>query len=194
MKDKNKSIIISLLIFLLVLFSLAFSIHYSLLENNNDDTSEQDYIIQEKLENLLSPAPTNIEDEPTSNTESVTAAKHQNNKSDSYIKDVSYVNTEQSTQDQNNLICLGTFEATAYANDTITSTGSVPIVGQTIAVDPSIIPYGTTVYIEAGNYSGYYIAEDCGGAIRGNIIDIYMSSEEECVDWGRRFVKVYIVN
>lgn len=90
MKDKNKSIIISLLIFLLVLFSLAFSIHYSLLENNNDDTSEQDYIIQEKLENLLSPAPTNIEDEPTSNTESVTAAKHQNNKSDSYIKDVSW--------------------------------------------------------------------------------------------------------
>ena len=103
------------------------------------------------------------------------------------------------TEETNTTVCesthiyIGTFEATAYANDTITSTGSMPIVGQTIAVDPDVIPYGTTVYIEAGNYSGYYIAEDCGGAINGNMIDIYMSTESECISWGRRDVEVYIM-
>lgn len=102
-------------------------------------------------------------------------------------------NTTVCESTHNNLIYIGTFEATAYANDTITSTGSVPIVGQTIAVDPDIIPYGTKVYIEAGNYSGYYVAEDCGGAIQGNMVDIYMSSESECIAWGRRDIEVYIV-
>ena len=81
--------------------------------------------------------------------------------------------------------------ATAYAGDTITSTGTIPRWG-TIAVDPRVIPYGTKVYIPQFNMT--FTAEDCGGAIKGNKIDIFMNSEKECYNWGRRTVDTYILN
>lgn len=81
--------------------------------------------------------------------------------------------------------------ATAYAGDTITSTGSKPRWG-TIAVDPRVIPYGTKVYIPQFNMT--FTAEDCGGAIKGNKIDIFMNSEKECYNWGRRTIDAYILN
>ena len=80
-------------------------------------------------------------------------------------------------------------QATAYAGDSITSTGTVPKLG-TIAVDPRVIPYGSKVYIPQFNKT--FIAEDCGGAIKGNIIDIFMGSESECYKWGRRTIDIYI--
>ena len=80
-------------------------------------------------------------------------------------------------------------QATAYAGDSITSTGTVPKWG-TIAVDPRVIPYGSKVYIPQFNKT--FIAEDCGGAIKGNIIDIFMNSESECYKWGRRTIDIYI--
>ncbi len=79
--------------------------------------------------------------------------------------------------------------ATAYAGDTITATGTVPKWG-TIAVDPRIIPYGTRVYIP--QFGQTFIAEDCGGAIKGNKIDIFMNSENQAYDWGRRTIDIYI--
>ncbi|MGL6105178.1 G5 domain-containing protein [Romboutsia sp.] len=81
--------------------------------------------------------------------------------------------------------------ATAYAGDTITSTGTAPKWG-TIAIDPRIIPYGSKVYIPIFNM--IFTAEDCGGAIKGNRIDIFMYSESQCNDWGRRSIDIYIVN
>ena len=60
----------------------------------------------------------------------------------------------------------------------------------TIAVDPNVIPLGTKVYIEG---YGYAIAQDTGGAIKGNIIDVYFNSYEETINWGRRPVTVYIL-
>lgn len=88
-----------------------------------------------------------------------------------------------------------TVQATAYALDGITATGTKPrrVEGgwSTIAVDPRVIPYGTKVYVE--NY-GYAIAEDTGGAIKGNIIDLYMNSRSAALTWGRRNVTIYILN
>ncbi|WP_455539439.1 SH3 domain-containing protein [Terrisporobacter sp.] len=81
--------------------------------------------------------------------------------------------------------------ATAYSGDSITSTGTTPKWG-TIAVDPSIIPYGTKVYIP--RFGKTFIAEDCGGAIKGNRIDIFMNSESQCNDWGRRNITIQIVD
>lgn len=78
--------------------------------------------------------------------------------------------------------------ATAYAGDSITSTGTVPKWG-TIAVDPSVIPYGTRVYIP--QFQQTFIAEDCGGAIKGNKIDIFMNSESSAYSWGRRNIDIY---
>lgn len=61
----------------------------------------------------------------------------------------------------------------------------------TCAVDPSVIPYGTKLYVEG---YGTAIANDCGGAVKGHIIDLYMRSTKECFQWGRRNRKVYVLN
>lgn len=72
-----------------------------------------------------------------------------------------------------------------------TSTGAIPKAGRTLAVDPKVIPYGTKVYIPS--LGGVYVAEDCGGAIKGNKIDIFMNTYSQCVSWGRRNIQVYIL-
>lgn len=82
-------------------------------------------------------------------------------------------------------------EATAYTGDTITSTGTVPKWG-TIAVDPKVIPYGTKVYIPY--FDTVFVAEDCGSAIKGNKIDIFMDNSKSMNDWGRRNIEIYILD
>ncbi len=85
-----------------------------------------------------------------------------------------------------------TAQATAYTwTGNQTATGTWPAEGRTIAVDPSVIPLGTRVYVVG---YGYAVAEDTGGAIRGNIIDLYMDSYTDCINWGRRNVTVYILD
>ena len=79
--------------------------------------------------------------------------------------------------------------ATAYAGDTITSTGTTPRWG-VIAVDPRVIPYGTKVYIPKLGMT--FVAEDCGGAIKGNRIDIFMNSEGKASNWGRKSIDIYL--
>lgn len=74
----------------------------------------------------------------------------------------------------------------------ITATGSKVKEGETIAVDPSIIPMGSTVYIEG---VGVRKAEDTGGAIKGTRIDVYMNNLDQAVTFGvKRNVKVYVLS
>lgn len=54
----------------------------------------------------------------------------------------------------------------------MTSTGAIAKEGKTIAVDPSVIPYGSTVLIDGKEY----LAQDCGGDIKGNKIDVFVES------------------
>lgn len=86
------------------------------------------------------------------------------------------------------------FVATAYCNDAYTSTGlrthRDPNGISTVAIDPTVIPYGSKLYVPG---YGYAIAADCGGAIKGNRIDLFMLSEAECFAFGRRAVTVYLV-
>ena len=92
----------------------------------------------------------------------------------------------------------GTVRASAYTHtdegcDLITSTGSRVHVG-TVAVDPRYIPYGTRMFIMAS--SGSYVygiseAEDCGGAIKGDRVDLYLPTYEQCMEFGRRVCTVY---
>ena len=79
-------------------------------------------------------------------------------------------------------------KAYAYTGGGRTAMGTSARVGE-IAVDPSVIPLGTNVYIEG---VGARRAEDTGGNIKGNTIDIYMNSESECLNWGVRYVTIYI--
>ena len=82
------------------------------------------------------------------------------------------------------------FEATAYCyTGNRTATGTWPSRG-TIAVDPTIIPLGTRLFVEG---YGEGIAEDTGGAIQGEIIDLYMLDRNEALSWGRRQVEVRII-
>ncbi|MHB0976907.1 MAG: 3D domain-containing protein [Candidatus Aquicultorales bacterium] len=60
-----------------------------------------------------------------------------------------------------------------------------------IAVDPRVIPLGTRLWIEG---YGEGIANDTGGAIVGNIIDVWLPSYEQCIQWGRRWVTVEILD
>lgn len=89
--------------------------------------------------------------------------------------------------------CCGKYPSNKYYG--ITKTGTRAKVG-TIAVDPRKIPLGTNLYIEglygAKNY-GDGKAEDIGGAIKGNIIDLYFDTHKETINWGRQQVKVYIL-
>lgn len=82
--------------------------------------------------------------------------------------------------------------ATAYCGDTITSTGVKPVEGVTIAVDPKVIPYGTKVYIP--EFDKVFIAQDCGSAIKGNRIDIFMNSYDDCINWGYKDITIIILN
>jgi len=71
-----------------------------------------------------------------------------------------------------------------------TSTGTTPKEGRTIAVDPKVIPYGSIVYIQ--DY-GYYIAEDCGGDIKSNRIDVFTASHENAIQQGKKVANVWIL-
>ena len=87
-------------------------------------------------------------------------------------------------------------ESTAYSGGGVTATGTVPVRDpngiSTIAVDPRVIPLGSLVYVEG---YGKAIAADTGGAIKGNIVDLYVNSNEEAINvWGRKYnVPVYIL-
>jgi len=60
-----------------------------------------------------------------------------------------------------------------------------------ISVDPKVIKLNTKVYVPG---YGYAIAGDTGGAIKGNKIDIFMSSKKDALNWGRKTVKIQILN
>jgi len=81
-------------------------------------------------------------------------------------------------------------EASAYTHTgNRTLTGAYPEVG-TIAVDPKIIPLGTRLWVEG---YGYGVAQDTGKAIKGNKLDVFMETKKECLYWGRRTVRVYVL-
>lgn len=60
-----------------------------------------------------------------------------------------------------------------------------------ISVDPTVIPLGSKVWVEG---YGEAIAGDTGGAIKGNVIDIFIPTKQEALNWGRKTVKVKILN
>lgn len=73
-----------------------------------------------------------------------------------------------------------------YGN--MTATGKRAVEGRTIAVDPNVIDYGTTVYIDGKPY----IAEDCGGLVKGKHIDIYFDSHDDVDAFGKKYAEVEI--
>ena len=139
-----------------------------------EETFEEEYIPEEEDETIAEEIP----DEPEISTNTITTASGEV---------LTYTHTME-------------VEATAYTKtdagcDAWTSTGTLARYGA-IAVDPSVIPYGTRMYIVSND--GVYVygiatAEDCGGAIGGARVDLYYDTEEECYDFGRRDCTIYFL-
>lgn len=91
------------------------------------------------------------------------------------------------------------FKATCYyrfpVDGEITAMGTPTRVGA-IAVDPKVIPYWTKMYIvtQDGEYIyGVAVAEDCGTAIKGKWVDLFLETYEEACEFGRRQVDIYFL-
>ena len=86
-----------------------------------------------------------------------------------------------------------TYSATAYSLRGRTASGQFVTRGL-IAADPRVLPLGTRVRLEAGQWSGEYLVADTGGAIRGRKIDIWTPSTREAMQFGRRPVKLTVLS
>ncbi len=81
------------------------------------------------------------------------------------------------------------FRATAYCLKGKTAMGGAVRRG-IVAADPRILPLGSRIQIDAGSYSGTYTVADTGGAVRGRVLDIWVSSCSEAVRFGRKSITV----
>lgn len=93
---------------------------------------------------------------------------------------------------------IGQFKISAYCHcttccgksDGITATGTRVTANRTIAVDPNVIPLGSSVVIDGNTY----VAEDTGGAIKGNRIDMYFATHQDALNFGIQYKNVSIIN
>ena len=86
--------------------------------------------------------------------------------------------------------CTEQFEHICGTGDNRTATGAIVTPGTTIAVDPSVIPYGTKVYI---NGYGFRAVQDCGGAVKGRHIDVAVTTHDEAMNLGTIYKDVWIL-
>ena len=79
--------------------------------------------------------------------------------------------------------------------DGLTASGTHATPYSTVAVDPSVIPLGAELLVDYGDGAGLrrYRAEDTGGAVKGNHIDLCVGSHAEALQLGRRTATVYWV-
>src|SRR5712691_5054220 len=84
------------------------------------------------------------------------------------------------------------YVATAYSLRGRTASGK-PVSRGLIAADPSVLPLGTRVRVEAGSFSGEYVVGDTGGSVRGRRIDIWTPTSREALQFGRRAVKLTVL-
>jgi 3D (Asp-Asp-Asp) domain-containing protein len=85
------------------------------------------------------------------------------------------------------------YTATAYSLSGRTASGASVRRGF-IAADHRVLPLGSRVRIDAGNYSGEYLVADRGSAVRGRLIDIWVPSSHEAMRFGRRPVRLTVLS
>lgn len=99
-------------------------------------------------------------------------------------------------------VYLGEYTLTAYCacpiccgqwSNGYTATGTLATEGRTIAVDPSVIPYGSKVLLIWPDGTQHeYIAEDCGSGINGNRIDVFIADHEAARVFGVQHAAAYL--
>ena len=113
------------------------------------------------------------------------------------VSEVSEPTTEYTTAAAEREYIEVTATLTAYCpcvkccgkSDGITASGTQATAWRTVAVDTRLIPYGTEISIDGKTY----VAEDCGGKVKGYTIDVFFNSHEEALNFGRqtKTVKIY---
>ncbi len=142
------------------------------------------------------PEPTQTADSPASSAVASSSSKSSSHASAS--KSSSNTITQTASRGESSSTKTLYMHATKYTADCsgcsgVTATGinlkANPGM-KVVAVDPSVIPLGSRVWVEG---YGYAVAGDTGGAINGNRIDLYVSSKGEALNYGSRSVKVKIL-
>lgn len=120
---------------------------------------------------------------------------------DGFLKEIDdfYNKSLKQKEKKQNKVHLGEFKITFYSNDEhsqeqwvgYTATGNDPIAWYTIAVDPKVIPLGSTVYIDG---FGTFKADDTGGAIKGKKIDLLVESYDKAIELGVKRRNVYVIS
>ena len=204
MKVKVNKFVVAMVVAVIV-FAMAFvgcsNESETFVEPTETIKIEVEYTVDETIE----PTEAIVVEEIVEETEPVEETKpkeivekpkqEQNNKDDSN-KDTNNKNDEQK-EEESNLVYMGRFKLTAYCacskccgkSDGITASGTKAKQGRTIAVDPKQISYGTKVVINGHTY----VAEDCGGSIKNNRIDIFFDSHKEAWNFGVQYADVYII-
>jgi 3D (Asp-Asp-Asp) domain-containing protein len=190
--------------------STSFAIEQIELHNNIvENIGIEDIYIEEVPKTILS---------VNSSQSSQSGNKTENKKPDKTIEDIVQTAPDSNiihmfNQNDENVEFMGNFKLTAYCPCTIccgkygenrpkdeegniivyTASGTRAQANQTIAVDPTHIPYGTTVIIKIGSKYYKYLAQDCGGAIKNQRIDVYFDTHESACDFGSKHGDVWII-
>ena len=102
--------------------------------------------------------------------------------------------TKAAKADENRVAAAAqVYNATSYSRPGRGASGMGVRLG-TIAADPKLLPFGTRVRIDAGQYSGEYVVTDAGTAIKGRKIDIWLPSYAQACRFGRRDVKLTVLS
>ena len=167
-----------MLVMALILFAIVFSMSVS--KDNKLKTTPEPTVSKEPTPTIyISPEPTDTPSpEPTSEpTPSPTA-----------------VPTQAPTEKPKNYVQVRTTaycpcESCSGPHGACTATGKRAQANHTVAVDPKVFPYGTKF-----KYNGItYVAEDCGGGVKGKHIDIFFETHQEAMNWGSRTITVEIL-
>lgn len=151
-----------------------------------EDAKNQMTTVQNELENELTSIKENLQTEIEKNdglSKELGNVKHELNTANATLGDLK--------SDEYEFVYLGNFKLTAYCAEKrphicgegrgITASGTTATPGRTIGVDPSVIPYGTEVYIEG---IGWRIAEDTGGGVGNKHIDVLVDTHENALSLG----------
>lgn len=137
-------------------------------------------------------------DDETSNVITVGEASSQGTEEIAEEEILEETDSEEASHTHNDLQSLGIFRTTGYCPcyrcsegwGRRTSTGATATSSHTVAVDPRVIPYGTKLMIEGVIYT----AEDRGGGVKGNHIDIFFDSHTQTRQHGSRQQEVFLVS
>lgn len=191
--------------------SIYLSKDNSVISVKDENNEVKSYDVAEEVKETETPK--EVTEKAQESTEQAPAAQETSSNESSQTEAQSTQTSNQESQpaaqsSSNTGSLIGTFNSTAYAvgdgltPSTVTANGTnvantIYSAGRRIiAVDPSVIPLGTTVEVHIPGWAPFRaVAADTGGAINGNKIDLLVSSPSEALNFGRRSgIKIYRVN